>query len=94
VDEKELDLILIDKSYYVASDTKKNKNRNDRAYSLLVKVLTDTKKVAVGKVVLRDKEHLVVIRPYQRELVMHILHYLDDIRPADEIPELKDMQRA
>jgi DNA end-binding protein Ku len=24
---------------------------------------------------------------------MHILHYLDEIRPADEIPELKDMQR-
>ena len=42
---------------------------------------------------LRDKEHLVVLRPYQRELVMHILHYLDEIRPADEIPELKDMQR-
>ena len=61
----------------------------DKAYSLLVKVLMDTKKVAVGKVVLRDKEHLVVIRPYQRELVMHILHYLDEIRPADEISEFK-----
>jgi len=91
VDEKELDPILIEKSYYIAPDNKKNKN--DKAYSLLVKVLTDTKKVAVGKVVLRDKEHLVVLRPYQRELVMHILHYLDEIRPADEIPELKDMQR-
>jgi DNA end-binding protein Ku len=84
--------ILIEKSYYIAPDNKKNKN--DRAYSLLVKVLTDTKKVAVGKVVLKDKEHLVVIRPYQRELVMHILHYLDEIRPADEIPELKNMQKV
>ena len=94
VDEKELDPILIEKSYYIAPDNKKNKNRNDRAYSLLVKVLTDTKKVAVGKVVLKDKEHLVVIRPYQRELVMHMLHYLDEIRPADEIPELKEMQKV
>ena len=92
VDEKEVDPILIEKSYYVAPDNKKNKN--DKAYSLLVKVLTDTKKVAVGKVVLRDKEHLVVIRPYQRELVMHILHYIDEIRPADEISEFKDMQKA
>ncbi|MBV9177260.1 MAG: Ku protein [Nitrososphaeraceae archaeon] len=94
VDEKELDPILIEKSYYIAPDNKKSKNRNDRAYSLLVKVLTDTKKVAVGKVVLKDKEHLVVIRPYQRELIMHILHYLDEIRPADEIPELKEMQKV
>jgi DNA end-binding protein Ku len=92
VDEKEVDPILIEKSYYVAPDNKKNKN--DKAYSLLVKVLTDTKKVAVGKVVLRDKEHLVVIRPYQRELVMHILHYQDEIRPADEISELNEIQKV
>ena len=94
VDEKELDPILVEKSYYIAPENKKSRNRNDRAYSLLVKVLTDTKKVAVGKVVLRDKEHLVAIRPYQRELVMHVLHYLDDIRPADDIPELKEMQKV
>jgi DNA end-binding protein Ku len=25
---------------------------------------------------------------------MHILHYLDEIRPADEIPELKNIQKA
>jgi DNA end-binding protein Ku len=93
VDEKEFDPILIEKSYYIAPDNKR-KNRNDKAYSLLVRVLTDTKKVAVGKVVLKDKEHLVVIRPYQRALVMHLVHYLDEIRPVDEIDELKDIQRA
>lgn len=92
VDEKEFDPILIEKSYYIAPDNKKN--RDDKAYSLLVKVLTDTKKVAVGKVVLKDKEHLVVIRPYQRALVMHLVHYLDEIRPVDEIEELKNIQRA
>jgi len=92
VDEKELDPILIEKRYYIAPGNKKNKN--DRAYSLLVKVLIDAKKVAVGKVVLKDKEHVVAIRPYQRELVIHILHYLDEIRPADEIPELKNMQKV
>jgi non-homologous end joining protein Ku len=39
----------------------------------------------VGKVVLRDKEHLVALRAYQRGLVMHQLRYLDEIRPMDEI---------
>lgn len=92
VAEKELDPILIEKSYYIAPDNKKNKN--DKAYSLLVKVLTDTKKIAVGKVVFKDKEHLVAIRPYQRALVMHMLHYLEEIRPVDEISELRDIQRA
>ena len=92
MNEKELDPILIEKSYYIAPDNKKNKN--DKAYSLLVKVLADTKKIAVGKVILKDKEHLVLVRPYQRGLVMHILHYLDEIRPADEIPELKNIQKV
>jgi len=25
---------------------------------------------------------------------MHLLHYIDDIRPVDEISELKDLQRS
>ena len=53
VDEKELDPIMIEKSYFIAPD---NKNKNDKAYSLLVKVLTETKKIALGKIVLKDKE--------------------------------------
>jgi len=91
VDEKELDPIMIEKRYFIVPD---NKNKNDKAYSLFVKVLTETKKIALGKIVLRDKEHVAALRPYQRVIVMHLLHYIDDIRRADEISELKDMQRA
>jgi DNA end-binding protein Ku len=46
VDSKELDNIIIEKSYYIAPDTKRG---NDKAYSLLVKILSDTKKIAIGK---------------------------------------------
>ena len=87
VDEKELDPIMIEKSYFIAPD---NKNKNDKAYSLLVKVLIETKKIALGKIVIREKEYVVALRPYQRVIVMHLLHYLDDIRPVDEISELRD----
>ena len=89
VDEKELDPIMIEKSYFIAPD---NKNKNDK--SLLVKVLTETKKIALGKVVLKDKEHVVALRPYQRVIVMHLLHYIDDIRPVDEISELRPTARS
>ena len=91
VDGKELDPIMIEKSYFIAPD---NKNKNDKAYSLLVKVLTETKKIAVGKIVIKDKEHVVALRPYQRVIVMHLLHYINDIRPVDEISEFKNLQRA
>ena len=57
---------------------------------LLVKILNDNNLVAIGKVILKDKESLVALRPYQRGLVMHILNYLDEIKPVDEIPEMGD----
>ncbi len=85
VDSNELDPIFVDKSYYVAPDPK---SANDKAYTLFVKILKDNKKIAIGKVVLKDREDLVALRPYQRGIVMHILKYLDEIRPVDEIPEL------
>jgi DNA end-binding protein Ku len=52
-----------------------------------------TIKIAVGKVVLRDKEQLVALRAYQRGLVMHQLKYLDEIRPMDEIGGLTSSQK-
>jgi DNA end-binding protein Ku len=55
-----------------------------------VKILNDYNLVAIGKVILKDKESLVALRPYQRGLVMHILNYLDEIKPVDEIPEMGD----
>ena len=81
VDAKNLDPIFVEKSYYIAPDTK----TVSKAYQLFANVLQDTHKIAIGKVVLKDKERLIALRPYQRGLVMHILHYLEEIRPIDEI---------
>ena len=44
--------------------------------------------MARGKVILKDRENVVALRPYQRGLVMHVLNYLDDMKPVDEIPEM------
>ena len=85
IEYKELDPILIDNSYYVAIDPKKG---NETAYVLLVKILNENNLVAIGKVVLKDRENVIALRPYQRGLVMHVLNYLDDMKPVDEIPEM------
>jgi DNA end-binding protein Ku len=104
IDEWELDPLFVEKSYYIAPDMidkrrKKGKDSSssivtiqDKAYSLLVKVLHDTKKVAIGKLVLKDgeKEHLIAIRAYQRGFIMHTLHYIDEIKPVEEIKEISE----
>jgi DNA end-binding protein Ku len=86
IDAEDLDPIFVEKSYYIGPGPGKKKVESAaKAYSLFVKILHETKKIAIGKVVLRDKEHLVALRAYQRGLVMHQLKYLDEIRPMDEI---------
>ncbi len=84
VDVKELDPIFVQKSYYVAPDSK----TPDKAYLLLVNILKNTDKLAIGKVVLREREELVALRAFQRGMIMHLLHYIDEIRPMDEIKEI------
>ena len=89
IDSKDFDHILIEKSYYVAPEKKKKKTGVvDKAYLLFAKVINETNKIAIGKVVLRDREHLVALRAYQRGIVMHQLHYIDEITPVDEIEEI------
>jgi DNA end-binding protein Ku len=94
-----LDPLLIEKSYYVAPDNSTNTYRNSKnkrntsftsikAYSLFVNTMKETDKIAIGKVVLKDKEHLVALRPYQKGLIMHQLMYQEEIKPIDEIDDM------
>jgi DNA end-binding protein Ku len=91
IEAKELDPLLIERNYYVAPDTKLGAGH--KAYSLFVRILSETNKIAIGKVVFKDKKHVVALRPYQRDMVMHILYYLDEIRPVEEIEVLTDAQK-
>ena len=89
---EDFDPIFVEKSYYIAPASNKKKNTSSsvpsKAYSLFVSALNETKRIAIGKVVLREKEHLVALRAYQRGLVMHQLKYLDEIKPMEQVGEL------
>ena len=97
IDLKDFDTILIEKSYYVSPSTdgsaKKRRGKqkenlmsaSNKAFRLFADSLKETNKIAIGKVVLKDREHLVAIRPYQRGLIMHQLMYQEEITPIDEI---------
>ena len=94
IGSEEFDPIFIEKSYYVGPDPGKKKTENsNKAYSLFVKILHETRKIAIAKVVLREREQLVALSAYQRGLVMHQLKYLDEIRPMDEIGGLDSSQK-
>ena len=58
----------------------------DRAYRLLVKAMEESGKAALGQYAARGQQHLVLLHPRNGRIVMEQLHYIDEIRPADEVP--------
>jgi DNA end-binding protein Ku len=83
VDIGEIDPVYYDHPYWLAPDKGAAK-----AYKLLVQAMKESGKVAVAKVVLRNKEHLVALRPSGDALMMETMNFHDEVVPADDIDEL------
>lgn len=56
-----------------------------KPYYLLKQALQDTGKVAIGKVALRDREHLCRIALHGKGLIINTLHWPDEIRDTGEL---------
>lgn len=37
-----------------------------------------------------EREHIIAIRAYQRGLGLHTLHYINEIRPLEDIKEISE----
>jgi len=57
----------------------------EKVYALLRETLKQSGKVAVGSLVMRSRQHLVVITPEERAMVLVTLRFADEIRSADEL---------
>ncbi len=82
VNLSEIDPIYFEKSYYLSPD-----EGGQKAFRLLHDAMGEMQRIAVGKVVIKEKEHLVAVRPYDGALVLNTLFYSDEIRAVDQIPE-------
>src|SRR5271170_6988865 len=80
VDLEEIDPIFFRQSYYLAPKGK----GADRAYALLLQAMLETKKVGIATLVLRDKEHLVAVRPADKVLMLETMFFEDEIRDPEE----------
>ena len=59
-----------------------------QAYSLLAAALRETGRVGIGKVVLHDREDVVMIAPYEKAVVLYRLRSPEEIRNVNDIPQL------
>ena len=85
-DESDIDMIFAERPYYLEPD-----EGSAKPYALLREGLRKSKKVGVGKFVLRNKEHLGVIKPTGNVLVLEQLRFNEEIRkPVGlDVPDAK-----
>ncbi|TFB15088.1 Ku protein [Filobacillus milosensis] len=82
---EEIDPIYFDRSYYLSPN-----DGGGKAYSLLREALKDTGKIGLAKITIRSKEHLAVVRIYNNTLVMETIHYPDEVRDFQEVPNVPE----
>jgi DNA end-binding protein Ku len=80
VDLDQIDPIFFENPYYLSPDPDAAK-----AYRLLVEAMTQLRKVAIGRVVMRSKESLVAIRALDGILCLETMRYADEINPIDGV---------
>ncbi|MGB9675029.1 MAG: Ku protein [Candidatus Nanoarchaeia archaeon] len=82
-----IDPIFFEKNYYLLPE-----KGGERAYALLRECLSNKNLVGIGKVFLRDKDYLIVIRDYKGVLLLTTLYYEEEVRKP-EFEELRGLPK-
>jgi DNA end-binding protein Ku len=74
--------------YYKSAYYLEPEEAGRKPYYLLMQALQETKRTAVAKIALRDREHLCSLQPNEDYILLNTLHWPDEIRSAQELPGL------
>jgi DNA end-binding protein Ku len=84
----EIDPVYFDRSYYVSP-----KSEGAKPYRLLLQGMTNSRKVAIARIVMHNKEYLAALRPHEADdadqpvLVMETMHFDDEVVSVDAVPD-------
>jgi len=79
VKSSEVDAIFLESSYYMAPD-----EAGEKPYALLFEALKQSDCVGVAKIAMHNREHIVILRPGPKGILLHTMYYPDEIRQVDE----------
>lgn len=85
IDGSEIHPTLYESPYFAGPDG----SVAAKTYSLLSQALKASGKVGVGKVVLRDREEVVMIAPLEGGLVLYKLRNPNELRKMDSVPQIE-----
>ncbi|MEX1238832.1 MAG: Ku protein [Cyclobacteriaceae bacterium] len=84
----EVPATLFEAPYYIGPDG----DVAAKTYGLLSETLKQAGMLAVGKVVLRDREIPLLLAPYDKGIVMYRLRYPHEVRNINEVPMLNQVK--
>ncbi len=79
VKSEEVDPVYLESSYYVAPD-----EAGEKPYALLFEGLRKTGYVALAKIAMHNREHIVILRPGSKGMILHTMYYADEVRQVEE----------
>jgi DNA end-binding protein Ku len=89
VDASEIDQRYYERPYYLLPADE----QASEGYVVIREALRKTGKIAIGQVTMGGREHLVAVAPVENGLVLNLIRYGNELRPADRyfdtIPERK-----
>ncbi|MCI0448306.1 MAG: Ku protein [Chlorobi bacterium] len=87
VDSSEVHPTLYDTPYYAGPDG----DVAAKTFALLCATLEDSGKLGIGKVVIRDRESVVLLSPEKNGLLLYKLRYPNEVRKISEVPKLNGL---
>jgi DNA end-binding protein Ku len=88
VPAQSIDFIQIDKTQFLGPD-----KGGHKAYGLLAHAMQNTGLVAIGRYKARGKSYVVMLRPFDKGLILHQLFYADEVRSFADV-EIGDEVRV
>jgi len=89
VEKSEIDPRYLIRPYYLRPDGKVGHD----AFAVIRETIRDMNKVAIGRVVLTNREHIIELEPFDKGLVGTLLRYPYEVRSADEyFDEIQDVK--
>ncbi|MBU0747802.1 MAG: Ku protein [Gammaproteobacteria bacterium] len=80
LDADEIPFVYLERPYYTAP-----LKRGEKVYALLREALRKSNKVGVAKVVIQTKQHLAVLIPCGRALILNLLRWGGEIRSFEQL---------
>ena len=75
----DVDPIYMESSYYLAPN-----DGGERPYALFFQALRQSGYFGVAKISMHNREHIVILRPGQKGILLHTMYYQDEIRAVNE----------